>query len=71
MHTDILSHQSENEKENALRPKPADNQQVCDEIPQEAKQLHPLNSAALKVQADDNTEQALEYVNELLKSSEK
>ena len=39
--------------------------------PQEAKQLHPLNSAALKVLADDNTEQALEYVNELLKSSEK
>ena len=39
--------------------------------PQEAKQLHPLNSAALKVLAEDNTEQALEYVNELLKSSEK
>ena len=39
--------------------------------PQEAKQLHPLNSAFLKVLAEDNTEQALEYVNELLKSSEK
>ena len=39
--------------------------------PQEAKQLHPLNSAALKVLAEDNTEQASEYVNELLKSSEK
>ena len=39
--------------------------------PQEAKQLHPLNSAALKVLAEDNTEQALEYVNELLKSYEK
>ena len=39
--------------------------------PQEAKQLHPLNSAALKVLAEDKTEQALEYVNELLKSSEK
>ena len=39
--------------------------------PQEAKQLHPLNSATLKVLAEDNTKQALEYVNELLKSSEK
>ena len=39
--------------------------------PQEAKQLHPLNSAALKVLAEDNTEQALEYVKEPLKSSEK
>ena len=39
--------------------------------PQEAKQLHPLNSAALKVLAEDNPKQALEYVNELLKSSEK
>ena len=39
--------------------------------PQEAKQLHPLNSAALKVLAEDDSEQALEYVNELLKSSEK
>ena len=39
--------------------------------PQEAKQLHPFNSAALKVLAEDNTEQALEYVNALLKSSEK
>ena len=36
-----------------------------------AKQLHPLISAALKVLAEDNTEQALKYVNERLKSSEK
>ena len=39
--------------------------------PQEAKQLDPLNSAALKVLAEDNTQQALEYVNGLLKLSEK
>ena len=32
-------------------------------LPQEAKQLQPLNPAAFRVLADDNTEQALEYVN--------
>ena len=37
--------------------------------PQEAKQLHPLNSVAFKVLAEDTTEQALEYVNKLLKFS--
>ena len=39
--------------------------------PKKAKQLQPLNSAALKVLADDNSVQALEYVDELLDSSEK
>ena len=40
-------------------------------IPQDGKQQHPLNSAALKVLADDNSDQELEYVDDLLKSSEK
>ena len=39
--------------------------------PQEATQLQSFNSATLKVLADENTDQALEYVNEILKSSEK
>ena len=34
--------------------------------PQDAEQLIPLNSASLKVLADDNSDQALNYVNELL-----
>ena len=38
--------------------------------PQQAKQLQPLNSAALKVLTDDNSNQTLIYVNELLKSAE-
>ena len=38
---------------------------------QDAKYLHPFNSAALKNLADDNPGQASEYVIELLKFSEK
>ena len=39
--------------------------------PKEAKNIKPLSTAALKVLTEDDTEQALEYVNELLKTTEK
>ena len=39
--------------------------------PEEAKELKPLNSAALKVLAEDDSEDAMVYINELLKTSEK
>ena len=39
--------------------------------PEEAKELRPLNTAALKVLTEDDSEEALVYINELLKTSEK
>ena len=39
--------------------------------PKEAKNIKPLSTAALKVLTEDDSEQALEYVNELLKTTEK
>ena len=39
--------------------------------PEEAKELKPLNTAALKVLAEDDSEEAMVYINELLKTSEK
>ena len=39
--------------------------------PKEAKNIKLLSTAALKVLTEDDSEQALEYVNELLKTTEK
>ena len=39
--------------------------------PKEAKNFKPLSTAAIKVLTEDDSEQALEYVNELLKTTEK
>ena len=39
--------------------------------PEEAKELKPLNTAALKVLTEDDSEDAIVYINELLKSSDK
>ena len=39
--------------------------------PKEAKNIKPLSTAALKVLTEDDSEQALEYVNELLKKTKK
>ena len=39
--------------------------------PKEAKNIKPLSTAALKVLTEDDSEQAIEYVNELLKTTEK
>ena len=39
--------------------------------PKEAKNIKPLSTAALKVLTEDDSEQALEYVHELLKTTEK
>ena len=39
--------------------------------PNEAKNIKPLSTAALKVLTEDDSEQALEYVNELLKTTKK
>ena len=39
--------------------------------PEEAKELKPLNTAALKVLAEDDSEDAMVYINELLKTPEK
>ena len=39
--------------------------------PNEAKNIKPLSSAALKVLTEDDSEQALEFVNERLKTTEK
>ena len=39
--------------------------------PNEAKNIKPLSTAALKVLTEDDSEQALQYVNELLKTTEK
>ena len=38
--------------------------------PNEAKNIKPLSTAALKVLTEDDSEQALEYVNKLLKTTE-
>ena len=39
--------------------------------PEEAKELKPLNTAALKVLAEDDSEDAMVYISELLKTPEK
>ena len=39
--------------------------------PEEAKELKPLNTAALKVLTEDHSEDAIIYINELLKTSDK
>ena len=39
--------------------------------PEEAKELKPLNTAALKVLTEDDSEDAIVYINELLKTSDK
>ena len=39
--------------------------------PEEAKELKPLNTAALKVLTEDDSEDAIIYINELLKTSDK
>ena len=39
--------------------------------PEEAKELEPLNTAALKVLTEDDSEDAIIYINELLKTSDK
>ena len=39
--------------------------------PNEAKNIKPLSTAALKILTEDDSEQALDYVNELLKTTEK
>ena len=39
--------------------------------PNEAKNIKPLSTAAIKVLTENDSEQALEYVNELLKTTEK
>ena len=39
--------------------------------PEEAKELKPLNTAALKVLSEDDSEDAIVYINELLKFSDK
>ena len=39
--------------------------------PEEAKELKPLNTAALKVLTEDDSEDAIVYINELLKASDK
>ena len=39
--------------------------------PEEAKELKPLNTAALKLLAEDDSEDAMIYINELLKTPEK
>ena len=39
--------------------------------PNEAKNIKPISIAALKILTEDDSEQALEYVNELLKTTEK
>ena len=39
--------------------------------PKEAKNIKPLSTAALKVLSEDDSEKAIEYVNELLKTMEK
>ena len=38
--------------------------------PEEAKELRPLNTAALKVLTEDDSEDAIVYINELLKTSD-
>ena len=38
--------------------------------PEEAKELKPLNTAALKVFTEDDLEDAIVYINELLKTSD-
>ena len=38
--------------------------------PEEAKELKPLNTAALKVLTEDDSEDAIIYINELLKTSD-
>ena len=39
--------------------------------PEEAKELEPLNTAALKVLTEDDTEDVIIHINELLKTSDK
>ena len=39
--------------------------------PEEAKELKPVNTAALKVLTEDDSEDAITYINELLKTSDK
>ena len=39
--------------------------------PEEAKELKPLNTAAHKVLTEDDSEEAIVYINELLKPSDK
>ena len=39
--------------------------------PEEAKELKPLNTAALKVLTEDDSKDAIVYINELLKTSDK
>ena len=39
--------------------------------PEEAKELKPLNTAALKVLTEDDSEDAIIHINDLLKTSDK